>query len=264
MIPKQRGGWLRALLNGLAVLVRLCLLGTALPVHMLRWFQPTTSALMVEARLAAWRAGVRGYHTEFRWASLEEISPQAAIAVIVDADGAGFPICNEEYRSMCATLTAELSRHDIVLWAVHVVDRVAAGGRWHCVDGCGAGGVVDDPCASPLAVAAVLDGRRLYARRADDDRAHSASLIDLIAENAASRDEARRAEPMARVRRDVEDAMAAAARVGDGQQLSDAELAKSGTVFTGMQPVSAEDLVKSILLGHIDAHFGSIRKTIGG
>ncbi len=49
----------------------------------------------------------------------------------------------------------------------HVVDRVAAGGRWHCVDGCGAGGVVDDPCASPLAVAAVLDGRRLYARRTD-------------------------------------------------------------------------------------------------
>ncbi|MGB7143564.1 DUF4192 domain-containing protein, partial [Mycobacterium sp.] len=70
--------------------------------------------------------------------------PEAAIAVIVDADGAGCPMCNEEYRDLCSTLTGELSRHDIVLWAVHVVDRVAAGGRWHCVDGCGAGGVVED------------------------------------------------------------------------------------------------------------------------
>jgi len=28
--------------------------------------------------------------------------------------------------------------------------------------------------------------------------------------------------------------------------------------------VSAEELVKRILLAHVDAHFGSIRKTIGG
>jgi hypothetical protein len=45
--------------------------------------------------------------------------------------------------------------------------------------------------------------------------------------------------------------------------LSDAELAKSGTVFAGMPPMSAEDLVNRALLGHIDEHFGSIRKTIG-
>jgi hypothetical protein len=31
-----------------------------------------------------------------------------------------------------------------------------------------------------------------------------------------------------------------------------------------MPPVSAEELVKRILLGHVDAHVGSIRKTIGG
>jgi DinB superfamily len=45
--------------------------------------------------------------------------------------------------------------------------------------------------------------------------------------------------------------------------LSDAELAKTGTVFTGMPPVSAEDMVNGALLGHIDEHFGSIRKTVG-
>jgi Mycothiol maleylpyruvate isomerase N-terminal domain len=46
--------------------------------------------------------------------------------------------------------------------------------------------------------------------------------------------------------------------------LSDADLAKSGTVFTGMPPMSAEDMVKRAILGHIDEHFGSIRKTVGG
>ena len=54
-------------------------------------------------------------------------------------------------------------------------------------------------------------------------------------------------------------AVAAAAVRG----LSDAELTKTGTVFTGMSAMSAEDMVKGALLGHIDEHFGSIRKTIG-
>ncbi len=46
--------------------------------------------------------------------------------------------------------------------------------------------------------------------------------------------------------------------------LSDVALANSGTVFTGMPPMTAEDMVKMALLGHIDEHFGSIRKTIAG
>jgi len=55
---------------------------------------------------------------------------------------------------------------------------------------------------------------------------------------------------------------AAAAAVVRG--LSDADLAKTGTVFTGMPPMSAEEMVKRALLGHVDEHFGSIRQTIGG
>ncbi|WP_116376558.1 DUF4192 domain-containing protein [Mycobacterium sp. MFM001] len=165
--------------------------------------------------------------------------PEAAIAVLVDADGAGCPVCNKEYRQLCATLTDELSQRDIVLWAAHVVDRVAAGGRWHCVDGCGSGGAVDDPSSSPLALAAVLDGRRLYARRADlqaviaaDD---SAELAALVEELAAARDAACRADPVDCGRRDVEAAMAAAARVADGHELGDAELARLGCALTDVQ-----------------------------
>lgn len=181
-----------------------------------------------------------------RVAQLAEVAaaagPEAAIAVIVDGDGAGCPVCNEGFREICSRLTDELSQRDIVLWAAHVVDRVAAGGRWHCVDGCGAGGAVDDPSASPLAVAAVLDGRRLYARRADlqaviavDDPARSAALADLIGEHAASRDIAHRADPVGCGRRNVEEAMAAAARVAEGQLLTDAELASLGCALADVQ-----------------------------
>jgi hypothetical protein len=179
--------------------------------------------------------------------------PEAAIAVIVDADGAGCPMCNEDYRDLCATLTDELAQRDIVVWAAHVVDRVAAGGRWHCVDGCGAGGVIDDPSSSPLAVAAVLDGRRLYARRADlqavvavDERAGSAVLAGLIGEHAATREAAHGADPAACVRRDVEDAMAAAGRVGAGQQLSDAELAR---LACALDDVEVRDTLYALAVG---------------
>jgi len=45
--------------------------------------------------------------------------------------------------------------------------------------------------------------------------------------------------------------------------LSDEQLAKGGTVFTGAPPMTAEEMVSRALIGHMDDHFGSIRKTIG-
>lgn len=160
--------------------------------------------------------------------------PQAAIAVIVDADAAGCPVCVEEHRRICALLTAALSARGIVLWAAHLVDRVAAGGQWQCVDGCGSHGSVDDPSASPLAVAAVLDGRRLYGCRADlqkvvavdgDRRAALASLMP----------EQQRPADVRTQRADVEAMMAAAARVAAGEQLADCELAALGCALTDIE-----------------------------
>ena len=166
-------------------------------------------------------------------------TPEAAIAVIVDAEGAHCPRCNEEHRQLCAVLTEALSQHDIELWAAHVVDRIAVGGRWHCVDRCGSSGVVDDPSASPLAVAAVLDGRRLYPRRTDlqaviavDDPARSAGLAAAVKQQAATRKLAHRADSAGCSRRDVENAVAAAARVAGGQSLSDVEVAQLGCALT--------------------------------
>ncbi len=53
---------------------------------MLRWFTPMTSAMMLEARVQAWAAQQRSSRIDFQWASLEQISPHAAIAVIASED----------------------------------------------------------------------------------------------------------------------------------------------------------------------------------
>ncbi|BBX87793.1 hypothetical protein MAUB_56660 [Mycolicibacterium aubagnense] len=150
----------------------------------------------------------------------------AAVAVIVDEANVACPMCADLYREVSHELDEALSDHGIELFAVHVVDRVAAGGRWHCADGCGNAGVVEDPESSPVTMAAVLDGRRLYARRAD--------LVDVVAVTDPQRAEAlrpaieKRAAPVdypgrpdAEVRADVEHAVACVSGSPDGSPLTD-------------------------------------------
>jgi monofunctional biosynthetic peptidoglycan transglycosylase len=69
---------------GLAVLAWVLL--TAIPVLVLRWLHPLTTAFMLEAGAEAALSGERRYRTEYQWASLEHISPHAAIAVIASED----------------------------------------------------------------------------------------------------------------------------------------------------------------------------------
>jgi hypothetical protein len=45
--------------------------------------------------------------------------------------------------------------------------------------------------------------------------------------------------------------------------LSDADLGKSGTVLTGMPPMSVEQIVNGILINHVDEHLKSVRATVG-
>jgi len=155
--------------------------------------------------------------------------PDSAIAVVIDEEGANCRMCNDEHRELAGLLTTALADRGIELLAAHVVDRVAAGGRWHCADGCGNAGTVDDPSASPLAVAAVLDGRRLYARRAElqevidvIDPARTDALAEVI--EGCNPGPAERPDEAARA--DVEAAIAAAARVADAAELGDDELAR--------------------------------------
>lgn len=180
----------------------------------------------------------------------------SVVAVIVDADGALCPMCSDEHRELGEALSAALADRDVVLYACHVVDRVAAGGNWHCVDGCGSGGTVEDPSASPLAAAAVLEGRRLYQRRADlqavvavVDPSRSARLAALVRERSERRAIDWDTDPDNCGRRDVEAAMAAAARVCQGAQLSDDDVAGLACALTD---VAVRDTLYALAVG-VDA-----------
>jgi monofunctional glycosyltransferase len=83
---RQRGSIAGRLLRALALLLLAWLLVTSIPVLLLRWLHPLTTAFMLEARAHAALARARDYRTDFRWVSLEHISPHAAIAVIASED----------------------------------------------------------------------------------------------------------------------------------------------------------------------------------
>ena len=164
--------------------------------------------------------------------------PDSAIAVIVDETGASCRMCNDEYRELADGLTTALADQGIELLAAHVVDRVAAGALWHCADGCGNAGTVEDPSASPLAVAAVLDGRRLYARRAELLEVIEVAdplRTELLGEVIGTCTEGAAERPDAAARADVEAAIAAAARVAEAGDLGDDQLARLALAMTDLR-----------------------------
>lgn len=167
-------------------------------------------------------------------------SADEAIAVIVDEDGASCRMCNDEHRLLARSLHEVLDEHAIDLLGAHVVDRIEAGGRWHCADGRSDRGIVDDPMASPLAMAAVLDGRRLYLRRAElqdliavADPACVTALRDVITTHVASVVDDARCD--ADVRDDVEHARDAAANAFEGCVPSEGDMARLAYGLTDPQ-----------------------------
>jgi uncharacterized protein (TIGR03083 family) len=80
-------------------------------------------------------------------------------------------------------------------------------------------------------------------------------LHDMNAKHAQEHGAATKAETIALHKKSA----AAAATVVRG--LSDADLGKSGTVLTGMPPMTVEQVIGGILLNHIDEHLKSIRAT---
>ena len=143
--------------------------------------------------------------------------PDAAIAVVVDAEGAGCRLCNDEYRALRDVLSESLAAHAIKLVDFHVVDTIGPDGRWHS-DG-GSWGTVDDPSASPLAMAAVLEGDG-STPAAKNCRRSSRSPMPLRARRWPT-PSAARTTPDADAMRDIECAMAAAARAAGGEELAD-------------------------------------------
>ena len=80
-------------------------------------------------------------------------------------------------------------------------------------------------------------------------------LHDMNAKHAQEHAGASKAETIALHKKSA----AAAAAVVRG--LSDADLGKSGSVLSGMPPMSVEQVINMILLNHIEEHLKSIRAT---
>ena len=84
--PRRRR-WLRLL--GIAALVGFAL--TWLPVLILRFLPPPTSAFMVERRLAALGSGESGFTLKQRFVPLADMSPELPIALVA-AEDQKFPL----------------------------------------------------------------------------------------------------------------------------------------------------------------------------
>src|SRR5689334_22446189 len=59
---------------------------TAVPVLLMRWLHPTTSAFMLAARAEALASGDFRYRNRYEWVDFGRISPNAALAVIASED----------------------------------------------------------------------------------------------------------------------------------------------------------------------------------
>ena len=177
------------------------------------------------------------------------VRPNAAIAVIVDAEGAMCPMCERDFGELSRALSDVLALQEIRLLAVHVVDRIAAGGRWHCADMCGECGTVDDPSSSPVAVAAVLDGRRLYARREELQQVIEVSdtaRVQRVARRIRRQLKARGDRDDNSARRDIEYALDTANRVWHNAELSDADAAE---IACGLADILVRDTLYALAVG---------------
>jgi hypothetical protein len=182
-----------------------------------------------------------------------------AVAVIVDADGAACRMCDEEHRRLADALATALDERGVELTDAYVVDRVCAGGRWHCADGCGRSGTVEDPSASPLAAAAVLDGRRLYGTRTEllevvtvTDPARAQALRGAISAMAQSRCPERGDSD---TRGDAEHAIATVAALARGQWPSEASVAR---LACAMRDPRVRDMLYALAVGCDAAHAESL------
>ena len=86
--PRKRTsiGFGRRLFRSAVFLVFLFITITVVPVALLRFMDPFTSAFMLGAKLEATEAGDKRYRTQYEWVDMGRISANAALAVIASED----------------------------------------------------------------------------------------------------------------------------------------------------------------------------------
>lgn len=194
-----------------------------LAIPFLLGFRPENSLVVVTVADKALGAVMR---VDLEADSAEATGKLAVAAAGQGADGAFVVIVDphgedRSHTELIDALTDALIIRGVRMLGAFVVDDITAGGRWHCPDGCGAGGSLDDPATSVLAAAAVLDGRRLYRNRREMQ-----SLVTLDSRKA---DAVRAALPAVSAPSDpraaVDNVMAAARALAEGREPGDDQLA---------------------------------------
>jgi len=66
--------------------VIIALVATIVPVVLLRWIPPVTSAVMISKSISSLWSDKKGYKTRYKWTPWEKISPHAGIAVVAAED----------------------------------------------------------------------------------------------------------------------------------------------------------------------------------
>jgi monofunctional biosynthetic peptidoglycan transglycosylase len=82
LFRKPRPRWRRRLL----IVVLVAFVASVLPVLVLRWVDPPTSAFMLARRWDASRAGEGAFRLDYRWVDAAAISPQLPIALVAAED----------------------------------------------------------------------------------------------------------------------------------------------------------------------------------
>ena len=85
-VRTQRGSVIGGLLKWIGIAILAWVGIGSVAVLLLRWLNPLSSAFMLTATVAAISSHDARYQTDYRWVSLEHISPHAALAVIASED----------------------------------------------------------------------------------------------------------------------------------------------------------------------------------
>lgn len=203
-------------------------------------FVPVESLVLVLMRGGAVTSVMRGDLADPGWAVHAEhvadlvlrSGSDGVIAVVVSEQGAMCSVRVAEFESLVGVVSAALrQRGSRVLDAV-VVDRIEAGGCWRRLDDVLVSGVLEDPASSVFAVAAVVEGRRMYGSReelvafVDSDSERVAALAPLVSGAGGA------GEP---VEVSVRRVVAAARRMAAGTEPDDGELAAVGATLTDVR-----------------------------
>jgi hypothetical protein len=155
------------------------------------------------------------------------------VQLIVIDEQPGTEHARPPHAGLVEMFTAAFTAADLAvsspLWAA----RVAAGARWRCYDPCGCAGAVPDPGATTAAAHTALAGKVTYSSREEaaatldpDPEADSPRRRELLDDASRHAAASRGTDQAGAVREDLATVRAAAARVGRGEALPEALLAR--------------------------------------